>query len=145
MKVTLANTKHLTNLALNIGFKTKVDALSDVLENEQHLALIRIIKKHQLSKGWTLLIPPDHLPKKEILIKAGVDLGKVLIIHKKHCHDVLFKAYRSLKQDNFSALVIWDNLLNQTEIDLLKIKSEFTPTSLYILDNNNHDQLDISH
>lgn len=114
-------------------------------EISQHIELIRIIKRYEHCHGWTLLIAPDHLPKKDVLVDAGINLDKVLIIHKKHCTDVLFKAYQALKQDNFSALVVWDNLLTENEMKLLDIKAEYTTTSLYFLNNKAQDHSVISH
>ena len=114
-------------------------------EISQHIELIRIIKRYEYCHGWTLLIAPDHLPKKDVLVNAGINLDKVLIIHKKHCTDVLFKSYQALKQDNFSALVVWDNLITESEMQLLKIKAEYTTTSLYFLNNKAQDEAIISH
>ncbi|NVK23302.1 MAG: hypothetical protein HWE10_00100 [Gammaproteobacteria bacterium] len=121
------------------------DTSDNVQEISQHIELIRIIKRHELCHGWTLLIAPDHLPKKHILVDAGINLDKVLIIHKKNCCDVLFKAYQALKQDNFSALVIWDNLLTESESALLNIKAQHTTTSLYLLHHKAHDPDLIAH
>ena len=118
---------------------------NDVGEIAQHIELIRIIKRYEYCHGWTLLIAPDHLPKKDMLIQAGINLDKVLIIHKKHCNDLLFKAYQALRQDNFSALVIWDNLMTDNEVKLLKIKAEYTTTSLYFLNNKAQNQTVIAH
>ena len=132
-----------------IYLKSNCHVKNSIVDNEQaisqHLELIRIIKRHEQCHGWTLLIAPDHLPNKQILLNAGINLNKVLIIHKKNCCDVLFRAYQSLKQDNFSALVVWDNLLTQNERDLLTIKAEFTTTSLYMLKNKLDDHLINSH
>lgn len=113
-------------------------------ENQQdelnlHYELIKIIKRYEYCSGWTLLIAPDHLPKKEILKSYDVNLDKVLIVHKKHCRDILFTAYQGLRNENCSALVIWDGLITKSEYALLNAKAKTVNSALYLINKNTHD------
>ena len=129
-------------------YNTKPKGLNKALllnvDNEQdqfnlHYELITIIKRFEYCNGWTLLIAPEHLPKKEILRSYDVNLDKVLIVHKKHCTDVLFTAYQSLRNENCSALVIWDGLISQSEYGLLNAKAKAANSALYLINKNTHD------
>jgi len=104
-----------------------------------HYELIKIIKRFEYCSGWTLLVAPDHLPKKEILKRYDVNLDKVLIVHKKHCSDILFTAYQGLRNENCSALVIWDGLITKSEYTLLNAKAKKVNSALYLINKNTHD------
>ena len=114
-------------------------------ELSDHLELVNIIKRFEYCSGWTLLIAPDHLPKKDVLKRYAVNLDKVLIVHKKHCNDVLFTAYQGLRNENCSALVIWDGLISSSEHALLNAKAKTVNTALYLLNKNTDDQALIHH
>ena len=114
-------------------------------ELNSHLELVNIIKRFEYCSGWTLLIAPDHLPRKDVLKKYAVNLDKVLIVHKKHCNDVLFTAYQGLRNENCSALVIWDGLISTSEYALLNAKAKTVNTALYLLNKNTDDQVLVHH
>ena len=109
-------------------------------EVDEHFELIKIIQRYQQCHGWTMLIAPNHLPNKTTMKEAGVNLDKVLVVHKKNCPDVLFSAYQALKNDNCSALVIWEELISEIEWQLLQSRAQSTSTKLYLLNNKTHDQ-----
>ena len=109
-------------------------------ELDAHQELIKIISRYQECHGWTLLIAPNHLPNKATLKAAGLNLEKVLILHKKNCPDVLFSAYQAIKNDNCSALVIWEELVSSVEWQLLESRAKTSSTHLYLLNNKTHDQ-----
>ncbi|GHB74331.1 hypothetical protein GCM10008107_24640 [Psychrosphaera saromensis] len=121
-----------------------VDSISKP-ELSSHLELVNIIKRFEYCSGWTLLIAPDHLPKKDVLKQYAVNLDKVLIVHKKHCNDVLFTAYQGLRNENCSALVIWDGLISKSEYALLNAKAKTVNTALYLLNKNTDDQAVVHH
>jgi cell division inhibitor SulA len=114
-------------------------------ELSSHLELVNIIKRFEYCSGWTLLIAPDHLPKKDVLKRYAVNLDKVLIVHKRHCSDVLFTAYQGLRNENCSALVIWDGLISTSEYALLNAKAKTVNTALYLLNKNTDDQVLVHH
>ncbi len=121
-------------------------ALSEQQQDiDSHIELIKIIKRFEYCCGWTLLIAPDHLPKKQVLKQHAVNLDKVLIVHKKQCSDVLLTAYQGLKNENCSALVIWDGLISNSEYALLAAKAKTVNTSLYLLNKNLDDHIVIHH
>ena len=103
---------------------------------DEHFELIKIIKRYEYCSGWTLLIAPDHLPKKDVLQSCSINLDKVLIVRKKYCRHVLDCAERALRHDNCSALVIWDHLLTGTEVSRLRQQAQAVGTALYLLDNS---------
>jgi cell division inhibitor SulA len=107
--------------------------------------LLKIIKRFEYCSGWTLLIAPDHLPKKDILNSYDVNLDKVLIVHKKHCTDILFTAYQGLRNQNCSALVIWDGLISNSEYALLNAKAKAVNSALYLINKNTHDLAIVHH
>ena len=109
-------------------------------ELDAHQELIKIISRYQECHGWTLLIAPNHLPNKATLKAAGLNLEKVLILHKKNCPDVLFSAYQAIKNDNCSALVIWEELVSSVEWQLLESRAKTSSTHLYLLNNKTHDR-----
>lgn len=109
-------------------------------ELDAHQELIKIISRYQNCHGWTLLIAPNHLPNKATLKAAGINLEKVLIVHKKNCPDVLFSAYKAIKNDNCSALVIWEELVSNVEWQLLESRAKTSATHLYLLNNKTHDR-----
>lgn len=109
-------------------------------EVDEHFELIKIIQRYQQCHGWTMLVSPNHLPNKAHLKEAGINLDKVLVVHKKNCPDVLFSAYQALKNDNCSALVIWEELISDIEWQLLKSRAQTTSTKLYLLNNKTHDR-----
>ena len=109
-------------------------------ELDAHQELIKIISRYQGCHGWTLLIAPNHLPNKATLKAAGINLEKVLILHKKNCPDVLFSAYQAIKNDNCSALVIWEELVSSVEWQLLESRAKTSDTHLYLLNNKTHDR-----
>lgn len=109
-------------------------------ELDAHHELIKIISRYQSCHGWTLLIAPNHLPNKATLKAAGINLEKVLIVHKKNCPDVLFSAYKAIKNDNCSALVIWEELVSNVEWQLLESRAKTSATHLYLLNNKTHDR-----
>lgn len=109
-------------------------------ELDVHQELIKIISRYQECHSWTLLIAPNHLPNKAQLKAAGLNLEKVLILHKKNCPDVLFSAYQAIKNDNCSALVIWEELVSNVEWQLLQSRAKTSATHLYLLNNKTHDR-----
>lgn len=119
-----------------------VSELDTSLEQQldTHQELIKIISRYQYCHGWTLLIAPNHLPNKATLKAAGLNLEKVLIVHKKNCPDVLFSAYQAIKNDNCSALVIWEELVSNVEWQLLHSRAKTSTTKLYLLNNKTHDR-----
>lgn len=109
-------------------------------ELDAHQELIKIINRYQQCHSWTLLIAPNHLPNKATLKAAGLNLEKVLILHKKNCPDVLFSAYQAIKNDNCSALVVWEELVSSVEWQLLESRAKTSATHLYLLNNKTHDR-----
>jgi len=128
-----------TNAATPMPSYTAADAI------DEHFELIKIIKRYEFCSGWTLLIAPDHLPKKDVLLACSVNLDKVLIVRKKHCSDVLNCAKRALRHDNCSALVIWDDLLTGLEVSALGQQAQGVGTALYLLDNPPSNKTAVSH
>ncbi len=127
----------------NLANQELIDlTFQDVVEQEldTHQELIKIISRYQACHGWTLLIAPNHLPNKATLKAAGLNLDKVLIVHKKNCPDVLFSAYQAIKNDNCSALVIWEELVSSVEWQLLESRAKTSDTHLYLLNNKTHDR-----
>lgn len=128
------------NKLLNPNGLTKPYNAQIEQELDVHQELIKIISRYQACHGWTLLIAPNHLPNKSTLKAAGINLEKVLILHKKNCPDVLFSAYQAIKNDNCSALVIWEELVSSVEWQLLESRAKTSTTHLYLLNNKTHDQ-----
>lgn len=128
------------NKLLNTNGLTKPYTAQVEQELDAHQELIKIISRYQACHGWTLLIAPNHLPNKSTLKAAGINLEKVLILHKKNCPDVLFSAYQAIKNDNCSALVIWEELVSSVEWQLLESRAKTSTTHLYLLNNKTHDQ-----
>jgi len=114
----------------------EVKISNQVDDIDVHFELIKIIKRYEFCVGWTLLIAPDHLPRKDILVSCSVNLDKVLIVRRKHCNRVLDVAKRALKHDNCSAMVIWDDLIAGTEVAELREQAQNVGTALYLLDNH---------
>lgn len=127
--------KLFNNTELTTGFSEQIEH-----ELDAHQELIKIISRYQACHGWTLLIAPNHLPNKATLKAAGINLEKVLILHKKNCPDVLFSAYQAIKNDNCSALVIWEELVSSVEWQLLESRAKTSATHLYLLNNKTHDR-----
>ena len=137
--------KRLSNIKLT-GFNFINPSTSITKDDiDSHFELIKIIKRYECCSGWTLLIAPDHLPKKEVLLSCSINLDKVLIVHKKHCQDVLNCANRALRHDNCSALVIWSDLLTGTEVANLQGQARSVGTALYMLDNVGSNQEKLTH
>ena len=118
---------------------SKINKTVGVDDIDMHFELIKIIKRYEFCVGWTLLIAPDHLPKKDILVSCSVNLEKVLIVKRKHCNKVLDAAKRALKHDNCSAMVIWDDMISGTEVAELREQAQSVGTALYMLDNRASD------
>ena len=133
---------------LNSDINTRTHLAVPIInhDDDPHTELLKIINRHESCYGWTMIIAPNNLPKKSLLVAAGINLEKVLIVQTKDCFDVLFTAYKALKQDNCSALVVWDNLISNNELKLLETIASASATKLYRLNNktHNHDSL-ISH
>lgn len=139
------NLKAINQSLVQPRAQTMLEISEQQQEIDTHIELIKIIKRFEYCCGWTLLIAPDHLPKKQVLKQHAVNLDKVLIVHKKQCSDVLLTAYQGLKNENCSALVIWDGLINDSEYALLAAKANTVNTSLYILNKNLDDHVVIHH
>mgnify|MGYP000247228905 CR=1 FL=1 len=130
--------KYQSLLQKNNVHKILQDSHSPTVENV-HIELISIIEQFQQSHGWTMLIAPNHLPNKTELVNAGINLDKVLVLHKKNCPDVLFSAYQALKNDNCAAIVIWEELVSNIDWQLLGSRAQLSATKLYLLNNKTHD------
>lgn len=86
---------------------TTQDSLSESFE------LIKILRSHQYSGRWTVLIAPQNIPDKALLQCCSVDMGKVLVVHARQNTDVLATVENALSQSTCSAVVAWSELLPQ--------------------------------
>lgn len=86
---------------VNSHFIVSDDSLSESFE------LIKILRSHQHSGRWTVLIAPQNIPDKALLNCCSVDMGQVLVVHAKQTQDVLATVENALRQSTCSAVVAW--------------------------------------
>ncbi|WP_111977081.1 hypothetical protein [Algibacillus agarilyticus] len=72
----------------------------------------------QTTGKWLCLIAPDPLPAKAQLIKAGINLDRMLIVHSKSDAQAIKSASNALSHNKCSTVVTWvkhlTNLDHQT-------------------------------
>lgn len=88
--------------------------LDVVVEDEivASLELMKVLHKCQNKEGWTLLVAPDHVPNKSLLESTSIDVGKLLIIRKKHIYDLQYVLNSAIGNGNFAAVVLWTDIAN---------------------------------
>ncbi|WP_419149640.1 hypothetical protein [Pseudoalteromonas 'SMAR'] len=88
--------------------------LDVVVEDEivASLELMKVLHKCQNKEGWTLLVAPDNVPNKSLLESTSIDVGKLLIIRKKHIYDLQYVLNSAIGNGNFAAVVLWTDIAN---------------------------------
>lgn len=88
--------------------------LDVVVEDEivASLELMKVLHKCQNKEGWTLLVAPDNVPNKSLLESTSIDVGKLLIIKKKHIYDLQYVLNSAIGNGNFAAVVLWTDIAN---------------------------------
>ncbi len=91
------------SLGQYIHFVSAVDKLSEAFE------LIKILRQHQHSNRWTLLIAPQNIPDKALLDCCSVDMNHVLVVHEKQITSIMATIENALLGSTCSAIVAWGN------------------------------------
>ncbi|MHA6612928.1 cell division inhibitor SulA [Photobacterium damselae] len=100
-KTTTANHSSLTTLAVNCPI-----AVSFCDEQQTQLAyLLRLLKQASAENRWIMFLGQEALLDKELMIQAGIDIKKILVLKNKRGmtdHDLMVKALRT---GNCSAVI----------------------------------------
>ncbi len=95
------------------------DSLSESFE------LIKILRSHQHTGRWTVLIAPQNIPDKALLQCCSVDMGQVLVVHPRQTTDLLATLENALSQSTCSAVVAWaDQLPKERLIELNRLAAK---------------------
>lgn len=86
------------------------DSLSESFE------LIKVLRNHQQSGRWTVLIAPQNIPDKALLTCCSVDMSRVLVVHTKHDVDVSNTIANALSQSTCSAVVAWTSQISNAKL-----------------------------
>ena len=107
-----------------------------LLSSHNQSEFTNIIKRHQDSAGWTMLIAPQSIPNKRTFIAQQVKLDKVLIVHKAHCKDAFIACYKAIKNNNCACIILGSDIqknMSEGEKRCLQQQANEFGTALYFL------------
>jgi cell division inhibitor SulA len=108
---------------------------SHLVETDDSLSanfeLIKILRQHQLSNRWTVLIAPENIPDKALLNCCSVDLGRVLVVHEKQISSVLATIENALSQSTCSAVIAWCDAISSTKLAQINQLAEQSQCCFY--------------
>lgn len=80
-------------------------------EHQTQLAyFLRLLKQANQENRWIMFIGHDALLDKKLLTSAGIDLNKVLVLHKTKGQSLSSLMERALKSGNCSAVITTGNI-----------------------------------
>lgn len=100
-------------------------------EISESFEFCKILQQHMQCNKWVLLLAPDHVPSKHLLDSLAIDRKKLLVIRQKHLANISYVLNAALRNGNFSAVVSWTNLLDDTQLNNLLTHSAGINTPLY--------------
>lgn len=100
-------------------------------EISESFEFCKILQQHMQCNKWVLLLAPDHVPSKHLLDSLSIDRKKLLVIRQKHLANLPYVLNAALRNGNFSAVVSWTNLLDETQLTSLLAQSAGINTPLY--------------
>ena len=124
-----------------IHFVSAEDKLSEAFE------LIKILRQHQQSNRWTLLIAPQNIPDKALLDCCSVDMNHVLVVREKQITSVMATIESALLGSTCSAIVAWgeqwDKNINPSQLEHINQLAKKSRSQFYAFnkrgDNINHN------
>ncbi|MFY8273277.1 SulA-like leucine-rich domain-containing protein [Pseudoalteromonas sp. SSDWG2] len=103
--------------------------------------LLKIIHRYNKSKGWTLLVAPDHIPSRDLLDSCSIDTNKLLVIRRKHIVDVEYVLNCALQNGRYSAVVTWTDIVDEQQLESMQLNTQNAKAQLYCFttDKNMHN------
>ena len=79
-----------------------------------------------LSRGdrWIVFVAPPYIPYAPALVRAGVNLSRMLWVHATHGVDELWAAEQSLRAGTCAAVLVWPASANTTQLRRLQLAAE---------------------
>lgn len=112
-----------------IQFISAEDKLSESFE------LIKIIKQHQHSNRWILMIAPQNIPDKALLDCCSVEMNHVLVIREKQITSILATIENALLHSTCSAIIAWSghwqNQLSQRKLEHIQLMARRSECQFY--------------
>ncbi len=101
-------------------------ALVELLSTDHHGLPLLLPVLAQLSRGrrWLAWIAPPHLPYAPALAAVGIDLRKLLLVHKLDEKQGLWAAEQALKSAACAAVLLWPQRLQTAQVRRLQLAAE---------------------
>jgi hypothetical protein len=83
-------------------------------------ALARLTKEDR----WVALVAPPYIPFAPALLRAGVNLAHVLVIHPRDSKDVLWAVEQALRAGTCGAVLAWQTAADMKRLRRLQLAAE---------------------
>lgn len=91
---------------------------------EMRLLSPALARLSQQQSRWLLWVSPPHLPYPPALIRAGINLERVLIARPENRSDALWTLEKAMASQSCSAVLAWPRTLRPGEIRRLQVASK---------------------
>ena len=100
-------------------------ALSEVLsEAHQGLSLVLPALKQLGDQGWLAWIGPPYVPYAPALAARGIDVSRLLLVHKVPDEQALWATEQALKSGACAAVLAWPGALQPAQLRRLQLAAE---------------------
>lgn len=124
-----------TYIAINSSRQTQLFATNNNT-SEFEFRLWSSIANMQDGERWLCLVAPSNLPEKNVLIAAGINVNRMLVVHTQDNQQAIQCAEKALKLGKCSAVVSWVSTMSNPQKSLLEEAAESgSATSLVIKEN----------
>lgn len=92
------------------GYHTQ-EAIHQIIADDMlaaTLELVKVLKRHQYSKKWVMLIAPPHLPTQALLSACQIRKEKLLLVHATPDKTNAELVKQALGLNNISAVISWN-------------------------------------
>jgi len=94
-------------------------------EGNRALALVLpALARLSQERRWLAWIAPPHIPAGPLLVSAGVDLSRVLMVHPRACADGLRAVEQALRAGTCGAVLAWLTCVDDETLHRLRSAAE---------------------
>ncbi len=101
--------------------------------------LLKLLHNTSQQPGWTLLLAPDAVPTKTVLNSCAIDPSKLLVIRQRHLCNIKHVVKSALLNGNFSALIAWQGILSNPQLEALEQYVETSQAQFYCFTQANNN------
>lgn len=90
------------------------DSLIELFAERQGIGELRmllpLLAQLSLEERWIAFVGPTHIPYAPALVRAGVDLRRVLVVHPRSVRDAAWATEQALRAGTCSIVLVWSDL-----------------------------------